>query len=83
MYSYCMTMRSRVTSRGQVTIPKALRERLGIKEGQVLDFDAEDGRLLATKSDDRSPVDELYGTLSLPAGTDRFLRDLRGEAESN
>ncbi|MGI8594521.1 MAG: AbrB/MazE/SpoVT family DNA-binding domain-containing protein [Solirubrobacteraceae bacterium] len=76
-------MRSRVTSRGQVTIPKSLRERLGIKEGQVLDFDTEDGRLVATKSADRSPVDELYGTLRLPGGTDRFLRDLRGEAGSN
>jgi antitoxin PrlF len=34
-----------VTSKGQVTIPKPVRDRLGIKPGSKLDFEvAEDGR---------------------------------------
>ena len=29
---------STVTSKGQITIPKAIRERLGLREGSVLEF---------------------------------------------
>jgi AbrB family looped-hinge helix DNA binding protein len=31
-------MKAKVTQRGQVAIPKLLRERLGVKPGTVLDF---------------------------------------------
>ena len=31
-------MKAKVADRGQVTIPKALRDRLGIRPGTVLDF---------------------------------------------
>ena len=40
-------MKAKVAERGQVTIPKALRERLGIVPGTVLDFIEEQGRLIA------------------------------------
>jgi AbrB family looped-hinge helix DNA binding protein len=37
---------STLTSKGQVTVPKAIRERLGLVEGDVLEFSvAEDGRI--------------------------------------
>lgn len=69
-----------MTERGQVTIPKALRDRLGIKAGQVLEFEAEDGRLIASKANDRSPVDAVYGIVSLGRSTDRAIDELRGPA---
>jgi AbrB family looped-hinge helix DNA binding protein len=36
-----------VTSKGQVTVPKAIRERLGIREGDKLEFNIdEEGRIV-------------------------------------
>ena len=32
-------MKSVLTSKGQITLPKPLRERLGLKSGDVLEFD--------------------------------------------
>jgi len=36
-------MRAKVAERGQVTIPKVLRERLGIRPGTVLEFKEDQG----------------------------------------
>lgn len=74
-------MKAVVSEKGQVTIPKQLRDRLGIEVGQELDFSDEDGRLVARKVRARSPVDALYGILALPEGTDAVLDDLRGPVE--
>ena len=35
--------KARITSNGQVTIPKAVREALGVKEGDSLVFEVENG----------------------------------------
>jgi AbrB family looped-hinge helix DNA binding protein len=43
-------MKAIVREKGQVTIPKELRDRLGIRTGQTLDFKAEDGKLIAVKA---------------------------------
>ncbi|MBA2505182.1 MAG: AbrB/MazE/SpoVT family DNA-binding domain-containing protein [Thermoleophilaceae bacterium] len=71
-------MKARVSDKGQVTIPKRLRERLGIRAGEVLELEEEDGRIVASKASDRDPVDELYGTLALPGGVDEFIAGARG-----
>ncbi len=39
----------KVTRRGQVTIPKELRERTGIDEGSEVDFYEEAGRVVIVK----------------------------------
>ncbi len=74
-------MKSVVSEKGQVTIPKQLRDRLGIEPGQELDFTDEDGRLVARKVRDRDPVDAAYGILAVPGGTDAVLDELRGPAD--
>ena len=43
-------MRAKVAERGQVTIPKVLRERLGIRPGTVLEFKEDQGKLVAVKA---------------------------------
>ncbi len=48
-------MKSIVSEKGQVTIPKRLRERLGIRPGQVLDFVEEQGRLLPDRCSFNDP----------------------------
>lgn len=74
-------MKTIVSEKGQVTIPKPLRDRLGIRPGQVLDFEEEKGRLVATKSTTQDPVEAVYGIIKLDRSTDDIIRSLRGEAE--
>ena len=74
-------MKAIVSEKGQVTIPKQLRDRLGIEPGAVLEFDEEHGRLVARKLRRRDPVDRVYGVLDLGRSTDEILEELRGPAE--
>lgn len=74
-------MKAVVSEKGQVTIPKQLRDRLGIEAGQELDFTDDNGRLVARKVRDRGAVEAVYGILTIPGGTDALLDDLRGPAE--
>jgi antitoxin PrlF len=78
MISYMKSMKARVADRGQVTIPKRLRDRLGVKPGTVLEFSEERGRLIAVKSDDADPVTELYGCLGKKINSDAVIAELRG-----
>ena len=70
-----------VSQKGQVTIPKRLRDRLGIRPGELLDFREEEGELVARKSTTRDPLDVVYGIIDLGQSTDSFIADLRGDAE--
>lgn len=72
-------MKAIVAERGQVTIPKALRDKLGIRPGTALEFSTRDGLLVAAKAH-TDPVSAVFGCLSRKIDTDRFIRDLRGAA---
>ena len=72
------SMKARVAERGQVTIPKRLRERLGVKPGTVLEFSEEHGRLIAVKSGSIDPVGEVFGCLGKRLNTDAVMAQLRG-----
>lgn len=74
-------MKSRVTERGQVTIPKRIRERLGIRAGQVLEFEEDGGRIVLTKRPPRDAVDALFGVLPVGKSTDELIEQLRGPAD--
>ena len=54
-------MKSSVSSKGQITIPKALRDRLGIRTGTIVEFREEAGRLIISKSRGQDPIAEVYG----------------------
>jgi AbrB family looped-hinge helix DNA binding protein len=71
-------LKAKVAERGQVTIPKALRERLGIRPGTVLEYSEEQGRLVAVKEDALDSVDRVYGRLGLGRRTDTVIKELRG-----
>lgn len=74
-------MKAVVSEKGQVTIPKYLRDRLGIRAGQVLEFVEEKGRLVAVKATEEDPVDAVYGILKAGATTNQLLAELRGPAK--
>jgi AbrB family looped-hinge helix DNA binding protein len=55
---------ARVTAKGQVTVPKAVRDALGIKEGDTVVFRVEGHRALLTRSPD---LLKLAGSVRVPA----------------
>lgn len=58
-----MEASSRVTSKGQVTVPKAVRDALGIQEGDTLVFRVDGQRAVLAKTPD---LLSLAGTISVP-----------------
>lgn len=69
-----------VSEKGQVTIPKAVRDRLGLKPGQVLEFEARGGLLVGRKRAGATrAVDRLFGILG-PLDVDGELGKTRGKA---
>jgi len=65
-----------------VTIPKRLRDRMGIKPGQVLAFREERGQLVATKAAVEDPLASVYGMLVLDRSTDEVIAELRGTPDA-
>jgi AbrB family looped-hinge helix DNA binding protein len=53
-----------VTSKGQVTIPKAIRDRLGIRQGTLVEFNMVDSRVeLKVKGRSAEPFRSGFGML--------------------
>lgn len=77
--SYHDGMKTVVSEKGQITIPKPLRVRLGLRKGQVLEVSEERGRLVMCKQKPlRDAVDDVYGILELRRSTDEIIDELRG-----
>ena len=73
-----------VTSKGQVTVPKPIRERLGLKQGDRIEFIAEDRRtvvrLARTKGNAFAKYAGVLGTFKNgKKEINTWLRDLRDE----
>lgn len=75
--SYDCAMKATVSQKGRVTIPKQLREALGIRAGTTIDFDVVEGALVGRTSVERPPLDELYGSLALEEPVDAFVGRVR------
>ena len=74
-------MKAVVGERGQVTIPKPLRDSLGIRPGQEVEFSEEAGRLIVKKADVLERIRRVAGSLDLGMTTDEFIDLIRGPAE--
>lgn len=73
---------SRVTAKGQVTIPKRMRDRLGLKPGSEVTFElVPDGRVLLEARGGRpqSPFARLRGSAKGAMTTDEIMVLSRGE----
>jgi antitoxin PrlF len=79
MKSYYECMKAIVSEKGQVTIPKACRDRLGLQPGTILEFEARDGKLIATKKQAEDVFSRWRGKAKLPGGlnVDRYLDTVR------
>lgn len=73
-----------VTSKGQVTIPKRVRDASGVKPGKSVVVEYADGKVVIRpavapgKSDYRKRLEKVRGTLDLGMTTDEFMKLLRG-----
>ncbi|HET9243053.1 MAG TPA: AbrB/MazE/SpoVT family DNA-binding domain-containing protein [Gaiella sp.] len=74
-------MRAILSGKGQVTIPKPLRDSLGLEPGQAIDFREEGGRLVGRKVVAEDALDAVSGILDLGKSTDELIEELRGPAE--
>jgi AbrB family looped-hinge helix DNA binding protein len=76
-------MTTTVTSKGQVTIPKPVRDRLGIKPGSAVSFElAADGRVSLVKVSGDRPIsrfEAIRGRAGPGPTTDEIMSLLRGE----
>ena len=80
-----MDTAARVTSKGQVTVPKAVREALGIEEGDAVVFRVEGKRAVLAKTADFL---SLAGSVKVPAARrnaawDEVIRKTRSARADN
>lgn len=69
-----------LTSKGQVTIPKEIRDALGLREGDRVIFRAVDGAAVMARTAD---LLELAGSVPVPAGAAGLgLDEIRGRAQA-
>jgi antitoxin PrlF len=75
-----MSPRARITSRGQVTIPKDVRERLGLRPGDEIEFMEDRGGFRVQKRMTASPFQKYRGHLKHLAGhdPDELVEQMRG-----
>jgi AbrB family looped-hinge helix DNA binding protein len=80
-----MDAAAKITSKGQVTVPKAVREALGIKEGDAVVFRVEGNRAVLARTADFL---SLAGSVKVPAARrnaawDEVIRKTQSARASN
>lgn len=72
---------TKVTSKGQITIPKKVRDKLGIFQGERILFHEENGVYYIKKGIKKSPFDKWVGYLKKQKGKkpDEIVEELRGK----
>ena len=73
--------KTKITSKGQVTIPKEVRDRLGLRPGDELEFVEEDGVFQLRKRLTTAPFKKYRGYLAdlVDRDPDDLIQDMRGE----
>ena len=74
-------MEATVAERGQITLPKAVRDALGLTKGTQLKVEIDGARIILRKNVDDA-VSRARGRFKLPPGvtTDDVMREVRGRA---
>ena len=78
-----MQRQARVTSKGQVTIPYEIREALGLRPGDTVEFESGEQGVQMRAGRKESPFTKYrgIGTPGLPSGKKaliKYFRDFRG-----
>ena len=76
---YALTMKSTISSKGQITVPVEIRAELGLRPGTVIFFELREGGVFLRKgASGEHPVDRLFGRLHLDRPVDVLLDEMRG-----
>jgi antitoxin PrlF len=80
---YTSVMKATLTSKGQITIPTAIRQRLGLQAGQILEFDEEAPYILAVPVFDEEAMRAVIGCTRgrLGKSSDEWLDETRGPVD--
>ncbi|HEX4510924.1 MAG TPA: AbrB/MazE/SpoVT family DNA-binding domain-containing protein [Burkholderiaceae bacterium] len=72
-------MEATVAERGQITLPKAVRDALGLVKGTLLKVELDGGRIILRK-DATDAISRVRGRFRLPAGSasDDVMLEMRG-----
>jgi AbrB family looped-hinge helix DNA binding protein len=69
----------KIGERGQITIPKELREKYGLFPNIEIEFIPEaEGVKIQKKTKHISPIREVYGILGKKERTDEYIEEIRG-----
>ena len=73
-------MTSTISSKGQITVPKAVRDKLGLRPGARVEFELTTEGALLRKGHRGGvrAVDRVMGILKREASTDSLIDDMRG-----
>ncbi len=71
---------TRVTSKGQVTIPKHVRDKMGIRPGDEVEFVPQDGQFVLQRRIQEDPFRKWRGAFKRLAGVDvdELIEEMRG-----
>lgn len=70
---------AKLTSKGQITIPKKVRDTLGINTGENIEFMEKKGAFLIKKTLKKSPFDKWIGSLKgKEKDTSKIIEEIRG-----
>ncbi len=78
--------RAKVTSKGQITVPVEIRRSLGVKTGDHLRFEQQEGGIRLVRDAEENPFEKWRG-IGIPGvapgqeGVKAFMRELRGYDE--
>ena len=82
--THSLHMKSTISSKGQITIPAAVREKLGLAPGTAVQFQLTSGGVLMRKGGSGThPVDRVFGRLKLPKPVDALIDEMRGPRPGN
>jgi antitoxin PrlF len=70
---------AKVTSKGQITLPKKVREKLGVHPGEKVGFEERNGLIYIQKTVTSSPFEKWVGRLRKLEGqqSDDLVKELR------
>ena len=69
----------RISERGQITIPKQMRDRFGMSNNVEVEITPTDeGLLIRKRAAAKHPVERVYAILDSDGNTDDYIEDIRG-----